>query len=227
MATQQVNRTQYSNGSLGGNALPTFDGTRAKAKDWMRRFKVYKLANKTKEQMAIPLQRVGVALSYIIGPRVDSWVEGQVEELEDKTTNKNYAETDERLWKEFETNFNNAFTDLADDQRAHMQLLKLSMAGEDLDTYTADFNRLYKTAGFTADEKGTMELYKNGLNSRLLGAIIDSYQTKPATLDAWQKAARDRQIRYMEKKNSQPGGLTTREQRWAHGLKLSRYTPKG
>ena len=114
--SQQINRTQHSNGALGGNALPTFEGDRAHAQDWMRRFKVYRLANKTKEQMTNPLQRVGVALSYIIGPKVNAWVESQVAELEEKTSQKGYAETDERLWKEFEENFNKAFTDLANRQ---------------------------------------------------------------------------------------------------------------
>ena len=70
-----------------------------------------------------------------------------------------------------------------------MQLLKLTMAGEDLDTYIAEFNCLYKIARFTTNEKGTIKFYKNGLNPKLLGSIIDTYQTRPTMLEGWQKAA--------------------------------------
>jgi len=63
------------------------------------------------------------------------------------------------------------------------------MQGGDLDTYTTEFNRLYKLVGFKTDEIGTIELYKRGLNAGLLKSIIDNYMIKPNDLVAWQKEA--------------------------------------
>jgi NAD-dependent SIR2 family protein deacetylase len=81
---------------------------------------------------------------------------------------------DENLWKEFEKAFDVAFTDLVDQQQAHQQLINLKMQGGDLDTYTANFNHLAKRAGFKHDKKGAMELYKQGLNVRLLSGSLTS-----------------------------------------------------
>ena len=68
------------------------------------------------------------------------------------------------------------------------------MGGGDLDTYNIEFNRLYKTAGFSENKLGTIELYKKGLTNGLLEAIIDSYTTKPTTLAGWQEEARSQQL---------------------------------
>ena len=100
------------------------------------------------------------------------------------------------------------------------------MQGGDLDTYNAEFNQLHKIAGFKSDKMGTMELYKGGLNRGLLDSIIDNYETAPDTLEKWQEEARKRQIRWLEKKNIRPGGLTPHEQKWAHALNLKNYAPK-
>ena len=63
------------------------------------------------------------------------------------------------------------------------------MGGDDLDTYNTEFNCLYKKAGFSKNELGTIELYKKGLTTGLLEAIIDNYATKPVTLTGWQEEA--------------------------------------
>ena len=158
----------------------------------MDRFKIYKIANKNKEQMTNPYLRVGTALMHIAGPLVNAWAVEQSDKLEQKVTIQRFAETDEQLWKDFESNFKTAYTDLADQPRTHQELLNLRMSGTDLDTYNAEFNRLYKVAGFTENELGTIELYKKGLTNGLLEAIIDNYTQKPKTLAEWQEEARSR-----------------------------------
>jgi hypothetical protein len=56
---------------------------------------------------------VGVALSYIIGPHVDVWVNKQLANLESKIA-CGIDPKDENLWKEFKKAFDVAFTDLVD-----------------------------------------------------------------------------------------------------------------
>jgi hypothetical protein len=187
--TQTVGRTVVrSNGSLGEGHMPVFDGDRSKAKSWMHCFKVYMMANKGKDQISVPEQHVGVALFYIMGPCVDAWVDEKLISLEEKVAG-GADPKDENLWKAFEKAFDIAFTDLADQQWAHQQLINLKMSGGDLDMYTANFNCLAKTAGFKDSEKGTMELYKQGLNNQLLNNIINNYTKWPETLEEWQKKA--------------------------------------
>jgi hypothetical protein len=183
--TQTVRRTVVgSNGSLGEGQMPIFNGNRSKAKSWMHHFKVYMMANKGKDQISVSEQHVGVALSYIIGPCIDVWVDKQLTTLEGKIAGRTDLK-DENLWKEFEKAFDVASTDLADQQQAHQQLINFKMQREDLDTYTANFNCLAKTAGFRHNEKGTMELYKQGLNNQLLNNIINNYIKWPETLKEW------------------------------------------
>src|SRR5487761_1362194 len=189
MTTQQANRT--TTGSNGGpiGSLPVFDGDRKLSSNWMDRFKIYKIANKNKEQMTNPYLRVGAALMHIAGPLVNAWAVEQSEKLEDCITTQQYSKNDKQLWKHFETDFKMAFTDLADQPWAHQELLNLCMGGGDLDTYNAEFNRLYKTASFSENKLGTIELYKKGLTTGLLEAIIDNYAKKPTTLVGWQEEA--------------------------------------
>ena len=73
------------------------------------------------------------------------------------------------------------------------------MGGGDLDTYNTEFNRLYKTASFSENELGTIKLYKKGLTTGLLEAIIDNYTKKPTTLAGWQEEACSQQLRWLKK----------------------------
>jgi hypothetical protein len=168
--------------------MPIFDGNRSKAKSWMCRFKVYMMANKGKDQIVVPEQCMGVALSYIMGPCMNAWVDEQLTSLETKVAG-GADPKDENLWKTFKKAFDMAFTDLVDQQRAHQQLINLKMTGGDLDMYTTNFNHLAKITGFSETEKGTMELYKQGLNNQLLNTIINNYTKRPENLEEWQKEA--------------------------------------
>jgi hypothetical protein len=73
------------------------------------------MANQGKDQISVPEQCVGVALSYIIGPCMDVWVDKQLTNLEGKIAGRTDPK-DENLCKELEKAFDVAFTDLADQQ---------------------------------------------------------------------------------------------------------------
>ena len=95
-------------GSLRGKQPSVFDGTRSKADNFWRAFKIYHILNKDTNTIKSPFNRAALAISFIAGPNVDDWVEQQLDQLEEKInlTNPNcYAEMDERLWAEFETPF--------------------------------------------------------------------------------------------------------------------------
>ena len=100
--------------NLRGKQPPTFDGTRSKADNFWRAFKIYRILNKETNTIKSPFHRTALAISFITGPNVDDWAEHQLDQLEEKMNPLNpnqYADTDERLWTEFEAAFQTAYQD--------------------------------------------------------------------------------------------------------------------
>ena len=98
--------------SLRGKQPLVFNGMRSKADNFWRAFKIYRILNKETNTIKSPFNQTALAISFIAGPNVDNWAEHQLDQLEGKTslTNPNrYADTDERLWTEFETAFQAAY----------------------------------------------------------------------------------------------------------------------
>ena len=148
--------------NLRGKQPPTFDGTRSKANNFWRAFKIYRILNKETNTIKNPFHRTALAISFITGPNVDDWAENQLDQLEEKTSPVNpnrYADTDERLWTEFETAFQAAYQDTTRAQDAYTALMQLEMKETDIDTYIATFDRLVARAGWATSDKGIMEKF--------------------------------------------------------------------
>jgi len=77
------------------------------------------------------------------------------------------------------------------------QLEKLTMNRGDIDTYITTFDRLLAEADFNRNDKGALEMFKQGLNLMLKVNCIKR-KPKPATMDEWQEAAREEQRNYLE-----------------------------
>ena len=134
-----------SNGGMRGIPPAIFDRTRALADEFWAQFRQYKMVNRTHDSMTKAYDRVLTALTYIQGPMVNDWVNTQENNLvtcTDTTQPNHICKDDEVLWGEFETAFNNAWTDTSKKQNAYNQLMKLTMAGWDIDTYITTFKRL-------------------------------------------------------------------------------------
>ena len=116
-----------------------------------------------------------------------------MDQLEEKTslTNPNrYADTDERLWTEFETAFQATYQDTTRAQDAYTALMQLEMKGMDIDTYITTFDRLVACAGWSTSDKGIIEKFRNGLVRWLALDIMHKYDNIPATLDEWKNATK-------------------------------------
>ena len=140
-----------------------------------------------------PFHRTALAISFITGPNVDDWAENQLDQLEEKTspTNPNrYADTDERLWTEFEAAFQATYQDTTRAQDAYTALMQLEMKGMDIDTYIATFDRLVARAGWATSDKGIIEKFRNRLVRWLALDIMHKYDNIPATLDEWKNATK-------------------------------------
>ena len=61
-----------------GNPPTIFSGDRSKSDDFLREFKIYQMANSQNNSMLVPLDQIGLAISFIRGPNVNDWVEGMM-----------------------------------------------------------------------------------------------------------------------------------------------------
>jgi len=119
---------------LGGNPPKEFHGDREESKSFLLNFLLYRGMNPHVEQLAIPYQRSMTFLSYIRGPLVDDWVEEQAQWLIDQVTG-GVAHAEENLWATIKTRFCQAYTDMAEKEKAQHNIRDLKMKGDNLDTF--------------------------------------------------------------------------------------------
>ena len=169
------------------------------------------MVNCTHDSMTKAYDRVLTALTYIWGPMVNDWVNTQENNLvthTDTTQPNHICKDDKVLWMEFETAFNDAWTDTSKKQNAYDQLMKLTMAGWDIDTYIATFERLALAAGWALNAKGTIVWFREGLSKGIHSKALDRDKI-PHTMDEWKVVARTEAARAKEKYNA---GLTNTQQ---------------
>ena len=195
------------NGSMHGIPPAIFDGTHTLADEFWAQFRRYKMVNRTHNSMTKAYDRVLTAPTYIQGPMVNDWANTQENNLvtHTDTTRPNHVREDDKvLWAEFETAFHDAWTDTSKKQNAYDQLMKLTMAGWDIDTYIATFERLALAAGWALDAEGTIVCFREGLSKGIHSKALDRDKI-PRTMDEWKAAARTKVARAKEKYNA---GLT-------------------
>ena len=208
-----------------GNPPTIFSGDRSKSDDFLREFKIYRMANSQNNSMLVPLDRIGLAISFIRGPNVNDWVEGMMTRIDRHLAN-GIDPGDERLWATFVRDFENAFTDTTKVQNAHHKLMNIKMKGDALDDYIAEFQHLRQAVGWGTNDAGTLMLFKQGLVPGLHKAILEKTVPRPNTLDGWANAARTQHALWAEIKASLQGAGTkpsqNEGQRWHTVLGRSR-----
>ena len=75
--------------------------------------------------------------------------------------------------------YQNAFTNTTKSEDALIRLLAIKMQGNDLDIYIATFDHLWETAQWERDLKGTILLFRGGLNPALANAVINQTIPRP------------------------------------------------
>ena len=133
--------------------------------------------------MKRPYSHVIEALSYMDGPKVDSWKEEQLVRLDDEI-NSRTLEIDKTLWDDFMDSFLKAFTNTNRRAEAYQELCKLRHS-ESLDSFFADFKQLAKDANIKLDNHGTIKILKNNLKGELVKAVIQSPSYNPTTDIPW------------------------------------------
>ena len=130
------------------------------------------MANSQNNSMLVPLNRMGLAISFIHGPMVNDWVEHMMNQI-DRHLAQGINPHDERLWTTFTHTFQQSFTDTMKVQNAHQKLMHVKMKGDALDDYIAKFQHLHALAGWGEDNARTLMLFKQGLMPGLHKAILE------------------------------------------------------
>ena len=126
-----INVITHSNGALKGNPPFIFDGNRQLSKKFLLAFQLWRMINKNNNTMKRPYSHIIAALSYMDGPKVDSWKEEQTIRLNDEV-GSGTLETDETLWDDWMEAFLVAFTNTNRRAEAYKELCSLKH-GESLD----------------------------------------------------------------------------------------------
>ena len=177
-----------ANGGLKGNMPTVFDGDRSKSDQFLREFCILMMSNRGHHAIMVPLDRIGVALSYIRGKKVDDWVEYVLNKI-DCALAQGVHPMHNALWDMFIRDFQLSFTNTTKMQNAHQELLQLAMKPGMLDDYISSFEHLRQRAGWGADDVGTIMLFKKGLTHGLHCAVLEKTNPHPTTLHSWIEAA--------------------------------------
>jgi len=159
-----------TNGALKGNPPFVFNRDQHLSKKFLLAFQLWRMINKGNDTMKRPYSRVIAALSYMDGPKVDSWKEEQVTHL-DNEVGSGTLEIDKILWDDFMDAFLKAFTNTNRRAEAYQELCKLKHS-ESLDSFFTDFKRLAKDSDIKLDDHSTLEILKNNLKGELVKAVI-------------------------------------------------------
>ena len=115
---QQGGGNHSGNGGLKGTMPTIFEENHAKSDQFMREFRILMLSNRNHHSLAIPLNRIGVALSCIHGLKVDNWVEYMLNKVE-QALRQGVQPEHEVLWEMFRCDFSLSFTDITKVQNVY------------------------------------------------------------------------------------------------------------
>ena len=170
---------------------------RSKAQKFLDTIDIWRAVNYKKEIMRDPFTCTALILTYIKGENINNWAKHQLIKLLNKEQCSLRGLPSKEWWEDFIQDFKDAFTFTTSKETALAQLKKLTMGKDGINTYIATFNHLLDEADFSWHDKGTIEMFKQGLNL-LLRINCIKRKPRPVTMDEWQEAAHEEQCRYLE-----------------------------
>src|SRR5712672_3598873 len=213
--------------ALSGVPPPIFNGDRDKSELFLDKFMSYEIVNGDAKQFTTLFLKVALCLSYMNGPKIDSWARHRRLWLKAQK-DAGVSMMDQSLWDDFEADFRRAYADQDTKLMVYQKLNELKMHRSDIDSHVAEFDRLIDEASYSRSNIGVLQKFKEGLQPSLVREVLTHVTPAPATLAAWKQKARERQTVYKELKNAglhqkSHGGPTPTQQKWAQKLGLHNY----
>ncbi|KAH9180815.1 hypothetical protein EDB89DRAFT_68266 [Lactarius sanguifluus] len=172
---------------LEGTIPPIFDGTGGAARRWFNRVELHFFVNQQSTAAKDPLRKVGLTLCWIHGPRVDHWVNSQINWVMEQV-HERIAVADP--WAVFRQTFLEFFSYLSEVRRAKADLEKLKMEDGNVDEYIGTFTNLADLAQLSLDSPLTMEIFRGGLPRPHVQKCLLSANDWPNTFEEWCASAR-------------------------------------
>jgi hypothetical protein len=181
-----------------------------------------------------------LALSYMGGkPVIDNWIKNELKRVDARIDDDDepIRTTDERTWRLFQKDFDDAFTNTTKTEDAEAELERLQIQqDETVDQYIARFEDLAERADWDLrNDKIVPTSFRKGLREGMQKAIFLK-DPVPKTYQEWKDAARCEASRYALMKSAgmfgnQKGGSSSAfkfrsqkaQQRWG---KFTKDTPK-
>jgi hypothetical protein len=158
--------------------------------------KIYFRINRNHPDIKNYHTRVFVALSFIKGPNVVNWVDAQFQRAEDNLIDlAGGDETDVDLWNDFINEFKRAYISTTAKESAYVKLQSLTMKGDHLDEYIADFATLIGELEWDEDSKIACHHFRQGLPTPLVRQILQ-HEGNPDSLMGWEKVAQIHHARW-------------------------------
>jgi len=131
-------QTQIPTSNGGSHALsrvplPIFSGDRNQSELFLDKFTSYEIVNGDARQFTVPFLKVALALSYMNGPKVDSWARHKRQWLKSQNTT-GVSMMDRSLWDDFKADFQGAYMDHNAKLTVYQRLNDLRMVGSSVAT---------------------------------------------------------------------------------------------
>jgi hypothetical protein len=184
---EEITTTRW--GNFQGKAPNVFDGDRTKSKAFIADLKIYFRINRNHPDVKNYHTRVFVTLSFIKGPNIVNWVDAQFCRAEDNLIDlAGGDETNADLWNDFVNEFKRAYILTTAKENAYVKLQSLTMKGDHLDKYIADFATLIGELEWDEDSEIACHHFRQGLPTPLVRQILQ-HEGNPDSLTGWEKVA--------------------------------------
>ena len=110
-----------------------------------------------------PFRKCAYFVGLIAGPRIDGWVERNLNWLENAEANPTEIPAGMTAWQVMEADFRRSFTDFAAEEKAQDYIRKLKMTEGKVDEYVSAFELLGHRARMNLDDTTAMRLFDRGL----------------------------------------------------------------
>jgi hypothetical protein len=152
--------------------LQIFKGDRTKADVFMRELQIYMMVNQGVPGFKSPICRIAITLSFIKGPKVDGWVEGILNAMDQlHPVNDNI----EYMYLDFLQRFYDQFADSTKQEMARVAIHWLKFKFPNIDQFISNFKTLAQKAGYTIGSTKLENIFMRGLDTApdIMERVID------------------------------------------------------
>ena len=162
------NQPTQGDGKPMGTLQTIFKGDHSKAESFLTEFSTYLLINYDVPALASFIKRITITFTCIKGPKVNQWMQQQLEWL----MTLQPADNNNTMYQQFIANFHACFMDSQNAQQARIELQMLKMVWPEIDEYISKFESIAHEAGYNPVDHNTMQQFLQGLSQSIRQKVL-------------------------------------------------------